>query len=273
MNHEINLQTIAAEIMAAQDQCKPIEPITSRFDNFSNDEAYAVAQLIHKMRIIEGAIPVGRKIGFTNPEMWSIYGVCEPIWGYIYDTTVVQLTGSEVQCRIGQFAEPKIEPEIVVHFGTVTAINADITEVLASIDWIAHGIEIVQSHFPGWNFQAADTIADGGLHATLIVGRPMEVKRLGSDVVADIENFTVTLSCDEVVRERGKGSNALGSPLKAAGHLIRVLAKQPKTSILQSGEMVTTGTLTEALPIRPSQTWSTSLKGIALSGISVSFED
>ena len=112
MNHKINLQTIANEIKAAQDQCKPIEPITSRFGNFSNDEAYAVAQLIHEMRIKEGAEPFGRKIGFTNPEMWKIYGVCEPIWGYIYDTTVVQLTGSEVRCRIGHFAEPKIEPEI-----------------------------------------------------------------------------------------------------------------------------------------------------------------
>jgi 2-keto-4-pentenoate hydratase len=42
MNHKINLQTIANEIKAAQDQCKPIEPLTSRFGNFSNDEAYVV---------------------------------------------------------------------------------------------------------------------------------------------------------------------------------------------------------------------------------------
>ena len=273
MNHDINLQTIADEIKAAQDQCKQIVPLTSQLIEFSNDEAYTVAQLIHEMRIKEGAVPVGRKIGFTNPEMWSIYGVCEPIWGYIYDTTVVQLTGSKVRCRIGQFADPKIEPEIVVHFGASPPVSADIAEVLASIDWIAHGIEIVQSHFPGWKFQAADTIADWGLHATLIVGEPLDVKRLGADVVADIENFTVTLSCDGDVREQGRGSNALGSPLKAVGHLISVIAKQPHASRLQSGEMVTTGTLTAALPIRPGQIWSTNLKGIALSGISVSFEE
>ena len=240
---------------------------------FSNGEAYAVAQLIHEMRIKEGNAPLGRKIGFTNPEMWSIYGVDEPIWGYIYDTTVVQLTDSKVRCRIGQFAEPKIEPEIVVHFGVSPPVSADIAEVLPSIDWIAHGIEIVQSHFPGWKFKAADTIADWGLHATLIVGKPLEVKRLGANVVADIENFTVTLSCEGDVREQGRGSNALGSPLKAVGHLISIIAKQPHASPIQSGEMITTGTLTAALPIRPGQTWSTNLKGIALSGISVSFEE
>ncbi|MCP4625754.1 MAG: hypothetical protein GY850_19890 [bacterium] len=112
MNHEINLQAIADEIKTAQDQCKQILPLTSRLSKFSNVEAYAVAQLVHEMRMKEGAVPVGRKIGFTNPEMWSIYGVREPIWGYIYDTTVIQLTSSKVRCRIGGFAEPKIEPEI-----------------------------------------------------------------------------------------------------------------------------------------------------------------
>jgi len=273
MNHEIDLQTIADEIKAAQDQCKQIVPLTSQLSEFSNGEAYAVAQLIHEMRIKEGNVPLGRKIGFTNPEMWSIYGVDEPIWGYIYDTTVVQLTDSKVRCRIGQFAEPKIEPEIVVHFGTSPPLSADTDEVLPPIDWIAHGIEIVQSHFPSWKFQAADTIADWGLHATLIVGKPLEVKRLGADVIANIENFAVTLSCDGDVCQQGKGSNALGGPLKAAEHLISVIAKQPHASPLQSGEMVTTGTLTAALPILPGQTWSTNLKGIALSGITVSFEE
>ena len=94
MNYEIDFQTSADEIKAAQDPCKQIMPLTSQFSEFSNSEAYAVAQLVNEMRIKEGAIPVGRKIGFTNPKMWSIYGVCEPIWGYIYDTTVVQLTSS-----------------------------------------------------------------------------------------------------------------------------------------------------------------------------------
>ena len=272
MNHEMDLQAIAEEIKAAQDHCRKIATLTSRFRDFSNAEAYAVAKIIHEMRLKEGAIPVGRKIGFTNPEMWSIYGVREPIWGYLYDSTVVNPAGSTFRCRIGRFAEPKIEPEIVVHFGSSPPENAGIENVLASIDWIAHGIEIVQSHYPGWKFQAADTIADWGLHATLIVGEPVGVNLLGAEVAADLENFTVTLSCDGDVREQGKGSNALGNPLKAIIHLIDVLAKQPNVSRLQSGELVTTGTLTAALPILPGQRWATNFNGIAMPGISVLFE-
>jgi 2-oxo-3-hexenedioate decarboxylase len=268
----INLQTIADEIKAAQDQCRQIVPLTSRFTEFGNEQAYTVARLVHEMRIKEGAVPVGRKIGFTNPEMWSIYGVREPIWGHIYDNTCMQLTGPEARCRIGQFAEPKIEPEIVLHFSDSPPEGADMAGVLKSIDWIAHGVEIVQSHFPGWKFQAADTIADWGLHATLIVGEPLDMERLGAEVLADIENFTLTLSCEGHVHEHGRGSNALGSPLKAVSHLIRVLAKQPHAPPIQPGEVITTGTLTAALPVHPGQTWRTTIEGIALSGISVSFE-
>jgi hypothetical protein len=29
---------------------------------------------------------------------------------------------------------------------------------------VAHGYEIVHTHFPGWKFSAAQAVADGGLH-------------------------------------------------------------------------------------------------------------
>jgi len=272
MKHGFDLHDIANEMKAAQDLCRQVEPLTSRWSDFGNTEAYAVAHLIHEMRMKEGAVPVGRKIGFTNPEMWSTYGVSEPIWAYVYDTTVVRLTSPQASCRIGQFAEPKIEPEVVVHLRSAPPMNASPADVLACTDWIAHGIEIVQSHFPGWQFQSADTIADWGLHATLLVGEPQDVNRLGPTVVSDLERFTVTLSRNGTVCARGRGSNALGSPLEAVAHIIAVLAQQPHALPLQAGELVTTGTLTAALSIHAGETWTTEIDGIALPDLAVSFD-
>ena len=40
----------------------------------------------------------------------------------------------------------------------------------AVVDWVAHGFEFVQSIFPGWRFQAADTVADVGLHGRCFSG-------------------------------------------------------------------------------------------------------
>jgi 2-keto-4-pentenoate hydratase len=268
-----DLEGIANEVKTAQDLGKQIELLSARVSGFDNAAAYEVARLIHQARVRGGASPVGRKIGFTNRDMWRTYGVCEPIWAFVYDTTVVHLAGSRGTCRIGRFMEPRIEPEIVLHFRSAPPLSDEPSDVLACIDWVAHGIEIVQTHFRGWKFQAADTIADWALHGTLLVGEPQSVDRIGPDIVSRLERFTIALSCDGDVRDVGHGSNVLGSPLAAAAHLIRVLAKQPEAKALQADELVTTGTLTGAFPIRPGETWSTGIDGIALPGIFVAFDE
>jgi 2-keto-4-pentenoate hydratase len=204
--------------------------------------------------------------------MWVEHGVQEPIWAYVYDTTVVRLSGSRAQCPLERFTEPRIEPEVILHFRSAPAVNDDPASVVACIDWIAHGIEIVQSHYPGWKFKTADAIADWALHGMLLVGEPQAAERFGADLVSQLERFTVALSCEDNVRERGRGANALGSPLAAAAHLVSMLAKQSQAKTIQAGELVATGTLTLAMPIVAGETWSTTLDGIALPGLSVTFD-
>jgi 2-keto-4-pentenoate hydratase len=181
MTHAYDIRTIANQIKTAQDNGLQIEPFTSRLSGFDVSSAYAVAHLIHGARLDEGAIPVGRKIGFTNPDMWSQYGVREPIWAYIYDTTVVRFSSQDETCSIGRFVEPKIEPDIVFHFHSAPPVDRGLSAMLKCIDWVAHAFEIVQSHFPRWKFQAADTVADWALHGTLLVGEPQAVERVGED--------------------------------------------------------------------------------------------
>lgn len=269
----MDLRAIAAEIKAAQDGVRQLETFTSRFPGFDLEAAYEVSRLVHEARLAEGFVPVGRKIGFTNADMWARYGVREPIWAHVYDRTVAMGSGAPARCRLGRFTEPKIEPEIVLHFRSPPPVTRDLAAILGCVDWFAHGIEIVQSHFPGWNFRAPDTVADGSLHGTLLVGEPQPVERLGAALLADQERFSVTFSCDGGLRERGTGANVLGSPLSAIAHLVAVLARQPRAKPLQAGELVTTGTLTLALPVRAGETWTTGLDGIALPGMTVAFED
>ena len=265
------LQEIALQIRTAQLEGRQIEPFTSRIAAFDLPSAYAVAQLIHDVRVSEGAIPVGRKIGFTNSDMWSIYGVREPIWAYIYDQTVTRLAMAGGTCSLGQFAEPMIEPEIIIHFRSAPPVGADLPALLASIDWVAHAFEIVQSHYPGWRFQAADTVADCSLHGTLLLGEPVPIDQLAPDPIAALKSFRVALSCNGEVQEVGRGANVLGNPLVALAHLISVLSKQPECLPLEGNEIVTTGTITTAQAVRPGESWQTRLQGIALPDLTVEF--
>jgi len=267
----LDLPALALEIKTAQDSVRQVVPFTARLAHFDLFAAYEVARLVHRARLAEGSKPVGRKIGFTNPDMWAKFGVSEPIWAYIYETTVNRLNGTQTMCRLDRFAEPKIEPEIVFGFRTVPRTGAGPREVLNAIDWVAHGFEIVQSHFPGWKFQAPDTVADWALHGTLLVGPPQPLARLGPDPIAALESFTLTLSCGDRQVETAKGSNVLGSPVNAITHLLSVLAKQPDQAPLQAGEIVTTGTVTTAHSVCAGETWRSQLQGIALPGLTVEF--
>lgn len=265
-----NLRTVAQRMKAAQDEARQIEPLTSELSDFEVASAYEVAHLIHEQRMSEGASPLGRKIGFTNYDLWPVYGVREPIWGYVYDTTVEYVSSiATATCDISRFTEPKIEPEIVFHFRTAPPADSDPAAILDCIDWIANGFEIVQSHFPGWKFTAADTIADSALHGCLLVGEPRARHQLGADLTAVLKRFSINLFCNGKVRDTGHGANVLGSPLAAVAHLIQVIVQRLPGDPLRAGEIVTTGTLTAAHAVSPGETWHTELDGIDVSGLRV----
>ena len=275
MLQDTDIHRLAQQVQAAQDQVQQIAPLTATPGGLDLASAYAVAERVHRTRLQAGAVAVGRKIGFTNAVLWDAYGVRQPMWGWMYAGTQVPVQAQRARCSLARFAEPKIEPEIVLHFHSAPPAGAgadgDLAAVLACIDWVAHGFEIVQSHYPGWKFQAADTIADGGLHGALLVGAPLAVADLGQDGVAALQSLALVLTCDDVERDRGRGVNVLGNPLAAIVHLMAVLAADPQAAPIQAGETITTGTLTAAHAVSAGQRWSTTVQGIALPGLTVDF--
>ena len=269
------VSAIAVKVKTAQDRGLELEQITSLHADFDVLSAYAVADLIHAMRLADGAQAVGRKIGFTNPAMWPQYGVSNPVWAHLYDTTVVYLpdTLDAKTCSLRGFVNPKIEPEIVFHFHSAPPPGADMAAVLACVDWVAHGFEMVQSHYPGWKFKAQDAIADWGMHARLLVGKRQPVSNLGGNLQDTLATFALALSRDGQAIETGKGANVLGNPLQAVVHLMKVLASQLPHQPLRVNELVTTGTVTSAYSVQAGQTWQSAIDGIALPGLSVMFTD
>ena len=86
-----------------------------------------------------------------------------------------------------------------------------------------------------------------------------------------LSTFEVDLKRDGTVVDHGRATNVLGGPVSALRHLIDILSRDEVNPPLAAGEIVTTGTLTRALPVAPGETWTTELTGIALNGICVQF--
>jgi 2-oxo-3-hexenedioate decarboxylase len=110
----------AIELLAILGTARSIPTFTMRDPAFDVARAYDSAAHVHAARVARGERPVGRKIGFTNRNLWDEFGVREPIWGFVYDTTLFRAVGGRASAAIGGFPEPRIEPEIVLHFKRYT---------------------------------------------------------------------------------------------------------------------------------------------------------
>jgi 2-keto-4-pentenoate hydratase len=69
--------------------------------------------------------------------------------------------------------------------------------------------------------------------------------------------------------ETGLATNVLGHPALAIAYLSRLLAEQPAFDPLAAGEIITTGTLTDAWPIAAGEHWSSDYGVLGLSGLLV----
>ena len=266
----------ADELIRLSDTAALAEPITSRTPGFSIDDAYAVSSEVLRRRESSGWKRVGRKIGFTNRTIWDQYSVYQPIFGYMYEATVREASESDGglagTIELAPLAQPLIEPEIVFRLRSAPPVTDDPVLLLRCIEWYGHGFEVVQCHFPDWKFQVADTIADGGLHGRYLVGPRVAVEAGKEQALADeLASFRITLSKDGEVAAEGGGTLVLDSPLNALAHLVKLLDTLPDHPKLEAGELVTTGTLTKALPVAPGQTWSTRFDGLGLPCLTVRF--
>ncbi|MEO8345285.1 MAG: fumarylacetoacetate hydrolase family protein [Betaproteobacteria bacterium] len=263
---------LADRLIGAQDAGRTLAPITAGAAAFDIPAAYEVLAEIERRRRAQGWVPAGRKIGFTNRTIWARYGVYEPMWAHMWTHTVHHVSGGYATLGLAGFVQPRIEPEIVFGLGAAISASDDAQEILRGVAWIAAGFEIVQCHFPDWRFKAPDCTAAFGLHAALLVGTPVPVTDTNrAAFAAALPKFALTLRRGDEVIDRGTGENVLGSPALALGHLAGLVARQTQFSALAAGEIVTTGTITDAWPVAPGEAWDSDYGALALTGLSLRF--
>ena len=267
----LDLNAIATQVLSSLASHRQIPPFSHSLGELGIADAYGLPAVLRAAFEARGEKITGRKIGFTNRQMWAAHGVQAPIWGYCTDRTTFELDTTPVQ-RVSEFAEPCIEPEIMFGLGRAPSPHMDESDLLGCIDLIALGYEMVQSIFPGWKFTAFDTIAANALHGTLLVGKRHAFAPRKGAWRNELAVFTVELSCNGKPSQIGGGAFVLDSPLLALRHLVKLLADDPHNSPLRAGEIISTGTLTLAMPVRAGETWTTTVRGIPLENITLRLE-
>lgn len=265
------VERISREAFALLDTARQVAPFSERYDGFDLAQAYAVVARVKELREGRGERAVGRKIGFTNRAAWRSLGISAPVWNYVFDRTVTDASAGQATFDLRTMPEPRIEPEIVFHLARDPTPEMSETELFACLDWFAAGYEIVYSIFPAWRFTAADAAAAYGVHGSLLVGGKRPITGAGAKPSAELASFSVEMKSDRGNRCTGSAVDVLGGPLQALRYLVAEIARFPSAEPLRAGELVTTGTLTEAKPAVTGESWTTSFAGIALQPVSLRF--
>jgi 2-keto-4-pentenoate hydratase len=71
------VQALADELLRAQQQCIPVEPLLARFPDLTVALAYQIQMAGVNKRLKAGRRVVGKKIGLTSKAMQDAFGVFE----------------------------------------------------------------------------------------------------------------------------------------------------------------------------------------------------
>lgn len=259
---------VAQRLLAALDGAHCIARPTAEDPSFSLADAFAAGEALRRARIARGERPLGYKIGFTNRGIWDRYGVHHPIWGPVWDSTVTLLEDTEHRVSLAGLSQPRVEPEVVFGFARAPRAGMTLAQLADCLEWVAHGFEIVHTHFEGWRFAAPDCLADFALHGRLFVGPRVPVARF-ADLALDTANLTVTLHRDGQPVETGHASIVLDGPLNALRLWVDGMAEHTPGWPIRAADLVTTGTITDAWPMSAGQRWHTTLSDPRLHGLTL----
>jgi len=112
------IEPIAAELIRLHENGSLSAPFSARYTDLTPEDGYRAAAQLHAHRVAQGWKPVGRKIGFTNRTIWKRYGVYEPMWGMVYDRTLLFSQKGRARVALAGLVQPRIEPEICLRLAS-----------------------------------------------------------------------------------------------------------------------------------------------------------
>jgi 2-oxo-3-hexenedioate decarboxylase len=232
--------------------------ITDDYPDMDWDDAYAIQDEIRRRKIARGHKIVGLKAGLTSFAKMKQMGVDTPVFGFMADYYTVPEGG---ECQISKLIHPKVEPEIA--FVTKTAIKGPgchIGTVLAAIDFVMPGIEVIDSRYRDFKFDLKSVIADNTSATRFVVGgRAIPV----ADV--DLRTVGIVLEKNGAPVAFGAGAAVLGHPALAIAMLANHLAARGEE--IPAGSLILSGGITEAVAVQAGDSVTLRVQGMGSVGM------
>jgi 2-oxopent-4-enoate/cis-2-oxohex-4-enoate hydratase len=237
-----------------------IDPLTSRHDGITIEDAYHIQQRMISRRLDKGERIIGKKIGVTAKAVMNMLGVGQPDFGYMLDGMIYN-EGESIDSQT--LIQPRAEGEIAfVMKKDVMGPGLTAADILAATEGVMACFEIVDSRIRDWKIKIQDTVADNASCGVFVLG-----DRLVDPKGLDLSTCGMVLEKNGEIVGTGAGAASLGSPVNAMVWLANTLGRLGIP--LKAGEVVLSGSLAALIPVQAGDSLRVSIGGIG--GCSVRF--
>jgi 2-keto-4-pentenoate hydratase len=247
------LDDLAEQLFVAERDRVPIDPLTERVPDLTTDDAYQIQLINVRRRLGSGGQLGGHKIGLTAQAMRDLMGIDEPDYGHLF-LDMFELESAEIPAD--RYIQPRIEIETAFVLGRrLAGPGITVADVIAAVDWVVPAFEIIDSRIRSWRIKLADTVADNGSSAGVVLGGRR--RRLAE---VDLSNTPAELYVDGTLSKSGNSRDVLGNPLSGVAWLGNALARYGVA--LEAGHVVLPGACTAAVPVVPGSRVQARFKGL-----------
>ena len=242
---KLDAQTIAGlaeHLESAELNARDVTKITDDHPDMDWEDAYAIQDQIRRRKEGRGNKTVGLKCGLTSRAKMKQMGVDTPCFGFVSDYMAVA-EGSEI--RTTELIHPKVEAEIcVVTKAPLSGPGCHVGTVMAAIDFVIPGVEIIDSRYRDFKFDLKSVIADNTSASRFVVGgRSRNVEEL------DLRTLGVVMEKNGEIVAMAAGAAVMGHPAAAIAALANHLGARGQA--IPAGSFIMTGGVTEAIAVAP----------------------
>jgi 2-oxo-hept-3-ene-1,7-dioate hydratase len=243
---------LAAELHQAEKSRVQVRHFSRRFPAMTIEDGYAIQRAWLALKLAEGRVVKGRKIGLTSRAMQQASLIDEPDCAPLLDDMFFT-QGSDIPFQ--RFIAPRVEVELAFVLGKpLRGPGITLFDVLSATEFVTPAVEIIDARIEQFDRDTKaprkvfDTIADFAANAGIVTGgrpvRPMDV---------DLRWVCALLCKNGVIEESGVAAAVLNHPANGVAWLANRLA--PYDEQLNAGDVVLGGSFTRPTPAAAGDTF------------------
>ena len=232
---------LATELHQAEKSRVQVRHFSQRYPDMTIDDGYAVQRAWLALKLAEGRVVKGRKIGLTSRAMQQASMIDEPDHAPLLDDMFFA-QGSDIPFQ--RFIAPRVEVELAFVLGKpLRGPGITLFDVLSATEYVTPAVEIIDARIEQFDRDTKaprkvfDTIADFAANAGIVTGgrpvRPMDV---------DLRWVGALLYKNGVIEESGVAAAVLNHPANGVAWLANKIA--PYDEQLNAGDIVLGGSFT-----------------------------